>query len=549
MLHTKTEIYRLKTIIPLSILYGFAYVLGDIFVYNPKNSFNFLTLINAFFLSGIFFLFFIVFIKAITSPKLQKQISIIIFLKKHIFRNTFFLLIFFWIGHLIIKYPAGQCPDSYTQIQMGLHPEILSTHHPLVSTLLMTRFVQFGEFIGNRNVGIFLYVTVEALLLAAVFSYVISVLYKNFSIQDPFLLISILFFAFSPYIVGYIGQPIKDVMYTTGFVLLITTMIDYKTNPDKKAISLINPWMIIKLLISAGLLYFFRKEGIIVLVICFFLFFLWDLFENKNITITFPILLIILLIPIFISYSCEQKYNPQKGSIREMLSMPFQQTARYITKHRDIISSEEIEAISRVLDITDIPNRYITWSSDQIKELYNEKATLKDLADYFWAWLTGFRKAPLCYLRATIEQNIYLIYPGYNNYEYYIDANSGAAYLFGDSRLFSTPDFILSMQSEYLSFLEDMHTFPFLNIINNMSFYIWMLLVCTIISVHNHDNLFLQISIPLYITVVIIILAPCIRGSVRYAYPIIWSFPLWFCCMINSITKKRTKQIHYQESD
>lgn len=543
MLRTKTNVYRLLSVIPISILYGFAYVLGDIFVYRPKNNFNFMAFINALILSGIFFLFLIVLKKTITSPKLQKNISILNPIKNHIFRNTFFLLLIFWTGHLIIKYPAGQCPDSYTQIQMGLHPETLSTHHPLVSTLLMTRFVQFGEHIGNRNIGIFFYVTIEALTLAAVFSYVIIVLYKNFSIPDTFLLISIMFFAFSPYIVGYIGQPIKDVFYSTGFVLLITTMTDFKTNQDKKSISLRNPWMIIKLLISAGLLCFFRKEGIIVMLICFFLLALWDLSENNEIGTTIPVLLGILLIPISINYLCEQKYTPQKGSIREMLSLPFQQTARYISKHQDIISDEEVEAISRVLDVTDISNRYLAWISDPIKDLYNEDATIKDLKNYFFAWAVGFRKAPLCYLRAAVEQNIYLIYPGYNNYNYYIDANSGAAYLFGDSRLFSTPDFILSMQSEYLSFLEDMHTFPILSVINNMAFYIWMLLICTVISINIHNKLFLQISIPLYITIAIIFFAPCIRGSVRYAFPIIWSFPLWFCCTTNPANKNCPKQI------
>lgn len=533
--------HRYKGAILLALLFGFGYVTGDIFIFHPDNSFNLISLMTAIILSGLYFLFFFILTAAINHKLFfSKQIKIIKFIKTNTYRNTFVMFLLSWLVHLIIKYPAGQCPDSYTQIQMGLHPETLSTHHPLISTLIMTGIVKFGTYIGSRNLGIFLYVTLEMIMLAAVFSYSLTVLDKNLGIPDLLFAISVLFISFSPYIVGYIGQTIKDDPYTAGFILLLTLMTDFKTNRDPKAVSLRNPKMTAGLLLSAVLLLFFRKEGIMILVPCLVLLGLWHILPERRLSADLLILLAVFLFPITVNYIFGEIYSPKKGSIREMFSLPFQQTARYVIKPQDIISREETEAIGKVLQIDAIPDRYISWNSDQIKDLYNEDADKRDIINYFHAWLIGFKKAPLCYLRATLEQNIYLIFPGYNNYTYYIDANSGAAYLFGNSRPFSSPEAIINLQSEYESYLENMHTFPVLNIINNMSFYIWLLMACTVVSLNTRNKLFLQICIPLYISIVIIIFAPCIRGSVRYAFPVIWSFPLWFGCTVknNEVSKQ-----------
>ncbi len=513
----------------LAALFGFGYVTGDILVYHPQNTFNLLTLITGLLLSGFYYLFFILLTIVIKNRFFTNtNIKIIKFFKSHPFRNTFFVLIIFWLGHLIVKYPAGQCPDSYTQIKMGLSKSGLTAHHPLVSTLLLAKFVRFGINFGSSNFGIFLYVTIEALILAAIFSCAMEVLQKKIHASDTVLLISLLFFSFSPYIVGYVGQAIKDVYYCGGFVLLITAIAAYKNGEE-----LHQPVMIAKLICSAALMCFFRKEGLIILIICFLFIAVSDILKNKRVTIGIAVLILSILIPSVINHTLEQKYQPKESSIREALSLPFQQTARYVIQHRDIMSEEETAAVSKVLEIDRIPDRYIPWISDQVKDLYNEDATKEDLIAYFRAWAIGFRKAPLCYIRATLEQNIYLIYPGFNNYIYYVDANSGAAYLFGSNYLFSTPEFIHDFQSEYLSLLDILHNFPVLNIFNNMVFYIWLLFAFILIAIREKNRCFLFLSFPLVLTILLIIAAPCIRGSVRYAFPIIWSFPIWLGCLIS----------------
>ena len=518
--------YQYKGSVILSLLFGMGYAAGDIFVLRPGLNFNTVTILSGLFMSLLFYLLFSLIPPVLDFIAQKRPIRIIRKIREHTFLITFLILLILWAPHLIIKYPAGQCPDSIVQVQMGRGADTLSAHYPIVPTLLMGWFVNAGEKAGNVNAGMFLYVAIEAVIMAAVFAHVVSALDKKLHVPDAVLGLAILFFALSPYITGYVGQAIKDNYYSTGFVLVLMVFVQYCSR-DK----ITRPGTITALIFGSVLAGLSRKEGIIVLAVIFLLITIMEISAERRLTKTLPILLAALLTPVLINHAFELKYKPEKASYAEMLSIPFQQTARYVSKHQDIISEEEKEAISRILAYDELPKIYYPPISDNVKTTFNEDATGEDMINYLKAWFTGLKKAPLCYLRATAEQNIYLIYFGVNNHSYYVDANSPAAYLYGDSRLFTTPGPILALQDEYLSFLEDMHSFPVLSFINNLPFYVWILMGSTIIAAKRKNRLFLYVSIPLYLSLLIIICAPQILAAVRYASPIIWSFPIWLSCI------------------
>lgn len=54
-------------------------------------------------------------------------------------------------------------------------------------------------------------------------------------------------------------------------------------------------------------------------------------------------------------------------SVREMLSVPFQQTARYAKYYGDEISEEDKEIIDKVLGYDDLGERYEPDLSDKVK--------------------------------------------------------------------------------------------------------------------------------------------------------------------------------------
>ena len=83
------------------------------------------------------------------------------------------------------------------------------------------------------------------------------------------------------------------------------------------------------------------------------------------------------------------------GSRREMLSVPFQQTARYVRDYADEVTEEERDAIDRVLDYDTIGEVYDPNISDPVKKTFNEDADSEDLKAYFKVWFQMFLKHPV----------------------------------------------------------------------------------------------------------------------------------------------------------
>ena len=62
-----------------------------------------------------------------------------------------------------------------------------------------------------------------------------------------------------------------------------------------------------------------------------------------------------------------------------MLSIPFQQTARYLVTYPDDVTPEEMEAISRVIDVEHAKANYDPRLSDAVKDTTNPEMTGEDL--------------------------------------------------------------------------------------------------------------------------------------------------------------------------
>ena len=125
-------------------------------------------------------------------------------------------------------------------------------------------------------------------------------------------------------------------------------------------------------------------------------------------------LLICAVIPITIYFILSKIVYPildiAPGSLAEMLSIPFQQTARSLHE-KEVYEEADIEKINKVLDVDVISKRYNPLLSDNVKGTFNRNCTTKELIDYFKVWGKYLFKYPLTYIEATLN-NIYdFVYP------------------------------------------------------------------------------------------------------------------------------------------
>ena len=98
-------------------------------------------------------------------------------------------------------------------------------------------------------------------------------------------------------------------------------------------------------------------------------------------------------------------YNVPSQSLRHVLCVPMQQTARYVKYHGDEVTKDEKKTINTVLEYDKIAQQYDPRIVDYIKIIYKENG---DIGKYLLVWLKQFFRHPGCYIAAYTEQFYYI---------------------------------------------------------------------------------------------------------------------------------------------
>lgn len=435
---------------------------------------------------------------------------------------TFIFLCICWTIPIILKYPAGICWDASWQIDQGMGNTILTSHHPVFHTMLMAWFVKFGMQLHSANVGIFLFCVVEAIILALIFSFAIKCL-VDLQAKYWSILLAAIFFGFSPFITGYVGTVIKDVYFVAMCVLYITTLIVYAA--DRELFWSKCYYSILFVLATVGMV-LFRNNGLYMCAPTALALMVYEFKKRDNKFVKHIVIIAMsCILAVTASKTLTHIYQPEKGSIAEALSLPIQQTSRYVKIYGNEVTEKEKKIINKVLPYDQLGELYNPYISDPVKAHFNRSATGDDLKQYLNVWWRQFLKHPTCYVKATVQQSIVLIYPGYNNYAYYLNSNADN-YFYQKEQYFTTPRKIALLQQKYFKYLVGCHSVPIISLLNNMALYIMGMFCLLIFSwkKHNYNSMFF--FIPLILSVLIIVAAPCIRWHVRYAFPVIYTFPL-----------------------
>ena len=443
----------------------------------------------------------------------------------NVFLKVFIILIVAWLPYLIIKFPGSVSSDAIMQINQFLGNEPLTTHHPLFSTFLIGICIKFGLLFESQNLGILLYIIFQYVVMAAVFSLGIYLInnYQKCTIYNWLLLI---FYALSPAFPSYATFVVKDTFYCTMFVLFILLLI--KTIFDLTHNTL-NTKNLVSFILTSFIVMISRNNGVYSVIPTLFALIIVSLFKSKekikiSVLLTIPILL-------YSGYNYFQYdiLEIQKGSIKEALSIPFQQTARYIKTHPDDITDYEKEVIDKVLDYENIAELYIPTVSDPVKRTY--KGNDNALNEYFKVWFEQLKKHPQTYIEATLNSSYVAFYP---------DTPNIRAYGVISDWENSQPDGIFSLlRVILLAFVMGLSLLPVISILINPVFYIWLLIYLVIRCICKKEFIKLIIYIPMIIQVLVIIAGPAVLNHPRYIYPIYWSILLTIPFVLKNISNTK----------
>lgn len=423
-----------------------------------------------------------------------------------------------WLPYIIIFYPGTMNMDSLTEIESYFGELEWTTHFPIFPTIIFGMFMKIGTFwLLNDNLGLFLNNIFQVFLGAFLLSY--SINYIDQLTQNKKIKFGIfLFFAFFPTWPIHFYTEVKDIyfsMFVLLYVIFSMKFIVAHGKLNKKE------WVIY--LLSMVMVYLFRNNGIYIFL--FSLPFLAITVKtSEKIKITVCSILAIAFCFIFL-HIYKQAHNITKGDIKEVLSVPLQQTARYVMEYE--LTEEEKNVISQLVDIGDIKAGYFPETVDFVKVKYKkETATMQDLKEYFIVWLKMFFKHPNVYFKATINSTYGYFYPDRTEYK-----DGVAFYLIDmpDYRNVSNFDIhFLSNTEEYRNIIEratyTLRNMPVIGLLFSCGLYTWFLIVITLVLWYFRRIREIAILVPLYVIVLVCVASP-VNAFVRYMLPVMMALP------------------------
>lgn len=463
---------------------------------------------------------------------------------KHPFIFSILFIILLWLVYIIAFYPAIMSPDPSFQLLQYFNINnkysdyvvlldknvILTNHHPVVHTIILGSLVKLGiKLFSSVNVGLFIYSIIQTIILASTLSYTIKFM-KDINVSLKYRKICLLIYSLAPVFSLYAMSPVKDVIF--GCLIIIYIISFYNMINLKGKLKFKDIVMEILLII---LIILFRNNGFhIVLLSLPFLLFL----GRQN--IFKYILIICITITFYYSYNnvILPHFKITNGSIREVLSVPFQQTARYVKEYKKEVTSDEKKAIDKLLNYDTIASRYNPALADPVKNEFNRYYTDNDLKNYFKVWFTQLKKHPLVYVEATIANTYGYIYPVETNWYVHIKGkkiinNYGFDYHFNKK--------LRPLRMVLGSFAITFPYIPFIGLLINIGFNTWILLFMLSYLFYRKKYKDIILLIPSFLILLVCFVSPA-NTYFRYALPNVFALPLMLL-MFDKIISKKDKQI------
>lgn len=455
-------------------------------------------------------------------------------------KNTLITIALFfiaWFPYFILFYPGTSNTDTVVQLMQSfeipsyinklttIHPPeaYYTNHHPFAVTKLFELFFKLGlNIFGDIKIGVAIYVVLHMLFLAVVHTGALQYL-RHIGITPKRILFIQLVIMFLPIFPMYAICMVKDTLFSAFLLIYIIMMYEVIRSDG----AIMKRWYYnLALFIDVVLIMLTKNYGLYIIFITAAVYIIvyrkyWLRFVVSFVPAFFlyQFIWISILLPLF---------NVAPVGRQEALSVPFQQTARYVSEYTSEVTEEEKDAINRVLPYDKLKKLYEPMLSDWVKEKFNQESTDEDLRAYFKVWWQMFLKHPGTYIESILN----------NTYEYWdVDKISDLEYYeFSPYLQKHDPD----MQYEELYVTNNYDTggeryavyqgilmlekVPIVNIFASLGLLPWLILYMIIFTIFQRKGKYV-----LTYLVPVIIYAICMvgpdNGNSRYIMPVIFALP------------------------
>ncbi|MCR5501530.1 MAG: DUF6020 family protein [Lachnospiraceae bacterium] len=451
-------------------------------------------------------------IKGAKTP--ERGDGIRIFYVNHIPLLTFLFCLLCYLPYFLYLFPAVMTPDSIVQYEQIIGVSPFSNHHPLVHTLLFGIFYRLGYLItGNPAIAVSFYTAAQLLFMCFTAAFVIATL-RKMGVRPIFLSLSALFYAIVPYHAVFAVTIWKDVIFAAVVTIFVCLLIRSEMDTP----SVLN---MITLVITGTGICLFRSNGWYAFLICLpFLLFRYRRMHRQLLCLAGS-----LIIAIVIKFPVMHALHVIPPDLTESLSIPLQQIASVIAYKGDIYP-EEREELSKVADLSYVPELYEPAFADNIKELVragHPEYLEAHKKDFLLLYLKIGARHPMAYFRAYVQQTVGYFFPD----EFYpvgdAEGVSGSAYGIRHTPLIGGMKVVKG--KEILMKLGDM--IPGYSFLFSMGTVFWIFLFTAGRAVVLGNKKQLIFYLPFLALVFTIFLATPVATEFRYVYFLIHALPLY----------------------
>ena len=321
-----------------------------------------------------------------------------------------------WLPYYICLFPGASNSDTWWQLEQVTGAQPLNAGHPLLHTFLQSGLILAGKtLLGSWNVGVFLAVLVQSLSMAAVLAYSVHFLVR-LNVRPVLLGLLLALYGLVPTFPRSATILMKDTPYSFSVLLFTVLVLEAVLLPQQFAAKRYKKPLAA---LAAFLVCTMRYNGP-VLLIGVLLFSGPALWKTAKSSRARAALAAWLVLPLVLGYgiSAGLKALPgvEQANPNETLSVPLQQTGRFVRDFGDEVADEEREVIDRVVQYDQLAEVYTPWLADPIKSYINrEDATDADRAAYRQVWMAQTLRHPVNALEAFVNLNYGWVYPGVTN--------------------------------------------------------------------------------------------------------------------------------------
>lgn len=440
------------------------------------------------------------------------------------------LILLCWLPCYISTFPGNfvyDATEEYYQMTKGYDGDF-----PMLHSALTVRLIAYAYALtGSHNTGIAIYVVVQMVLLAALFSHILTDLHRT-GINNMLLGVMLVYYAAFPVIAMLATCTVRDVMF--GGLLMYVVFLLYMMGRDRKLFfsSVIRP---VALGAALVLTLFSRNNnaGLLIAVVFGVIGLLIGLGagkENKRgrniffLTMACSWAVLGMILPLL----CRPMNPPTTGAA---ISLMTQSISRAYIEEQDSWTEEEREAFGLFFENTQRVV-YNPKNADPTKFNYIGKQEM--FGEFFRLWMKIGLKYPTCYLDAILANTMQMWFPNcvidgysYENPEY-LRRYEKSYFVFEDE--IDPPGKHLLLLPKVRAFYNKIaqkisfEKIPVLSMLFSLGFQFWLLLNCCFLAAYKRAR---ALYTPLAVILLYMLFCACVPlVLIRYFCVIFFAAPV-----------------------